>query len=33
MYRYSGESKNYIYITTVYIDPNYRGKGFGKKNN
>ncbi len=31
MSRYSGESKNYIDITTVYIDPNYRGKGFGKK--
>lgn len=31
MSRYSGETKNYIDITTVYIDPNYRGKGFGKK--
>jgi predicted GNAT family acetyltransferase len=31
MARYSGKTKNYIDITTVYIDPNYRGKGFGKK--
>lgn len=31
MSRYSGETKNYIDITTVYINPNYRGKGFGKK--
>lgn len=31
MARYSGETKNFIDITTVYIDPNYRGKGFGKK--
>lgn len=31
MSRYSSESKNYIDITTVYIAPNYRGKGFGKK--
>lgn len=31
MARYSGESKNFIDITTVYIQPNYRGRGFGKK--
>jgi predicted GNAT family acetyltransferase len=31
MARYSGKTKSYIDITTVYIDPNYRGKGFGKK--
>lgn len=31
MARYSGESKNFIDITTVYIEPNYRGRGFGKK--
>lgn len=31
MSRYSGETKNFIDITTVYIDPNYRGNGFGKK--
>ncbi|MEG0773384.1 GNAT family N-acetyltransferase, partial [Clostridium sp.] len=31
MARYSGKTKNYIDITTVYIDPNYRGRGFGKK--
>lgn len=31
MARYSGKTKNYIDITTVYIDPHYRGKGFGKK--
>jgi ribosomal protein S18 acetylase RimI-like enzyme len=31
MARYSGKTKNYIDITTVYIDPNYRGKGYGKK--
>ena len=31
MSRYSGETKNFIDITTVYITPNYRGKGFGKK--
>ncbi|ERI91061.1 acetyltransferase, GNAT family [Clostridiales bacterium oral taxon 876 str. F0540] len=31
MARYSGKTKNYVDITTVYIDPIYRGKGFGKK--
>lgn len=31
MARYSGKTKNYIDITTVYIEPNYRGRGFGKK--
>lgn len=31
MARYSGKTKNYIDITTVYIDPQFRGKGFGKK--
>jgi predicted GNAT family acetyltransferase len=31
MARYSGKTKNYIDITTVFIDPQYRGKGFGKK--
>ena len=31
MARYSGKTRNYVDITTVYIDPNYRGKGFGKK--
>ncbi|GGM18796.1 hypothetical protein GCM10011351_00760 [Paraliobacillus quinghaiensis] len=31
MARYSGKTKNFIDITTVYIDPDYRGKGFGKK--
>lgn len=31
MARYSGKTKNYVDITTVYIDPKYRGKGFGKK--
>lgn len=30
MARYSGKTKNFIDITTVYIDPHYRGKGFGK---
>lgn len=30
MARYSGKTKNYINITTVYIYPCYRGKGFGK---
>lgn len=30
MARYSGKTKKYINITTVYIDPYYRGKGFGK---
>ena len=31
MSRYSGETKSFIDITTVYITPNYREKGFGKK--
>ena len=31
MARYSGESKNFIDITTVYIQPNYRGRGFCEK--
>jgi predicted GNAT family acetyltransferase len=31
MARYSGKTKNYIDIITVYIAPPYRGKGFGKK--
>lgn len=30
MARYSGKTKNYVDITTVYIVPDYRGKGFGK---
>lgn len=31
MARYSGKTKKYIDITTVYLEPQYRGKGFGKK--
>lgn len=31
MARFSGKTKNYADITTVYIDPQYRGKGFGKR--
>lgn len=31
MARFSGKTKNYIDITTVYISPKYRGRGFGKK--
>ena len=30
MARYSGKTKNFIDITTVYIDPHYRRRGFGK---
>lgn len=31
MARFFGESRKYIDITTVYIDEEYRGKGYGKK--
>ena len=31
MARFSGKTKKYVDITTVYIDPKYRGKGFGKR--
>lgn len=31
MARFSGKTKNYVDITTVYIDSNYRGKGLGKR--
>ena len=31
MARFGGKTKKYVDITTVYIDPKYRGKGFGKR--
>lgn len=31
MVRFSSKTKKYIDITTLYIEPEYRGKGFGKE--